>query len=267
MSHNLAEDKLLTTLQALNELGKKHKIPWVDAAIKAGYRSDLNTFMLKLKTGDDNERAEIKRVLRVWGAMLKERTQKVEEVRGTSPKFVAPVKTIALLHDSVKEYIGLSVEEHNLILAKHNEWRKKYGAEPLKNDERIARTAQAWANHLLAHNKWEHSVSRTAAGLEGSLGENLAEQSGTNRAFKPNHEWPVNDWGEEVKDYDLVNKTAKPKAGMTGHFTQVVWKSTKLVGSGYAAAIDKDNKYREVWVCNYYPSGNFIGQHAKNVGF
>lgn len=49
---------------------------------------------------------------------------------------------------------------------------------------------------------------------------------------------------------------------IAGHFTQVVWKSTKYVGMGIA----KSNTHGSVViVANYLPPGNFIGQFKTNV--
>lgn len=52
-----------------------------------------------------------------------------------------------------------------------------------------------------------------------------------------------------------------PLSTYTGHFTQVVWKSSREVGLGRAQA--KDGKWL---VCaNFYPAGNYIGHNAENV--
>jgi PadR family transcriptional regulator len=43
--------------------------------------------------------------------------------------------------------------------------------------------------------------------------------------------------------------------GVCGHYTQIVWSNTREVGCGVA----RDSN-REVWVCNYNPPGNWIGE-------
>jgi pathogenesis-related protein 1 len=45
-----------------------------------------------------------------------------------------------------------------------------------------------------------------------------------------------------------------------GHYTQVIWRNTKEVGCGYAQCLDKRGLTDEIWVCNYDPPGNFVGQ-------
>jgi len=45
-----------------------------------------------------------------------------------------------------------------------------------------------------------------------------------------------------------------------GHYTQVVWSGTTHVGC--AAAIDASCEWAQVWVCQYSPPGNYMGQTA-----
>ena len=47
-----------------------------------------------------------------------------------------------------------------------------------------------------------------------------------------------------------------PQNGFCGHFTQVIWKDTQVVGCGKASAADKTVYI----VCNYYPIGNRAAQ-------
>ena len=46
-----------------------------------------------------------------------------------------------------------------------------------------------------------------------------------------------------------------------GHFTQVVWKSTREMGFGFA----KSRNGSWYYCCNYYPAGNFAGERTDNV--
>jgi hypothetical protein len=47
----------------------------------------------------------------------------------------------------------------------------------------------------------------------------------------------------------------------TGHFTQVVWKSSKSISVGVA----KGRGGTTFVVVNYYPPGNYKGQFSANV--
>ncbi len=65
-------------------------------------------------------------------------------------------------------------------------------------------------------------------------------------------------WYNEKFDYKFnSNKYIKD----TGHFTQLVWKSTELVGFGYST----DEKGKIYFVANYYPAGNIFNEFDKNV--
>ena len=84
-------------------------------------------------------------------------------------------------------------------------------------------------------------------------GENLAQ--GTSGSYSPAQF--VNDWYSEISQYDFTSNTP---SGETGHFTQVVWKSTKHVGCGIASCSGND-----LLVCQYSPAGNYDGQYLDNV--
>ena len=116
----------------------------------------------------------------------------------------------------------------------------------------IAKIAQAYADNLasqgciLVH-------SHTAG-----YGENIAEFGG--KAATP--EEVVTAWASEGACYTYGPITANDSCpctpssgGACGHYTQVVWRGTTEVGCGVATCPGK-----EVWVCNYKPPGNILGQ-------
>ncbi|MEM7059768.1 MAG: CAP domain-containing protein [Pseudomonadota bacterium] len=129
------------------------------------------------------------------------------------------------------------------VLALHNRLRAQHCVPALAWSDRLAQTAQAWADRCV----FEHS--------NGNLGENLA--SGTAGAFSP--ESHVQSWYDEISSYDFA--TGQSRDGQAvGHFTQVIWAETTQVGCGWARCGGE-----EMLVCNYAPAGNFIGQEAQNV--
>jgi uncharacterized protein YkwD len=127
------------------------------------------------------------------------------------------------------------------IVDAHNRWRSRVGVAPLQWSPQLANYAQEWANHLASTGQFDHRTS-------GQYGENLFWGSG--RRFSATE--VVNDWGNEVKDYDYANNSCR---GICGHYTQIVWKQTTEVGCGVARSGNE-----EVWVCNYNPRGNRRGQ-------
>ena len=50
-----------------------------------------------------------------------------------------------------------------------------------------------------------------------------------------------------------------------GHFTQVVWKSSKQIGCAVAVGPWKTFTNSYYVGCNYLPVGNVLGQYSKNV--
>jgi uncharacterized protein YkwD len=133
------------------------------------------------------------------------------------------------------------------VLQAHNERRKRHCAPPLKWSNELSRVAEVWAGRLARRGcPLEHSDTR--------YGENLA--AGTQGGFSP--EDFVELWYREVDKY----RFARGKFSMaTGHFTQLVWRSTRQVGCALAAC----NNGLEVLVCNYDPAGNVDTQFTDNV--
>ncbi len=127
------------------------------------------------------------------------------------------------------------------IVAAHNVVRSKIGVSPLVWSNDMAKVARDWANTLLATGAFEHRTDH-------QYGENLLEASG----FEPTPAQVVDAWASEAKDYQY---SANSCSGVCGHYTQLVWRDTKIVG----CAMVRDAK-REIWVCNYAPYGNIVGQ-------
>ncbi len=115
------------------------------------------------------------------------------------------------------------------------------GTAPLAWSERLAARAQEWADFLLASKKFVHRPNPI-------YGENLFEITGGGASAAE----VVNDWAGESRDYDYKSNKCR---GVCGHYTQIVWSTTKEVGCGVARGGG-----REVWVCNYDPPGNWVGK-------
>lgn len=128
------------------------------------------------------------------------------------------------------------------MLAAHNLYRARVGTTSLAWSEQLATRAQQWADTLIQRNAF--TPRRDGA----PVGENLFEISG-------GRETPANvvaAWMSEAANYNYETNSCSARCG---HYTQVIWKTTKLVGCGVAG-----NGKREVWVCDYYPPGNVVGE-------
>lgn len=127
------------------------------------------------------------------------------------------------------------------MLAAHNAVRDQVAVPPLVWSTELSEYAQQWADTLLKKEGFSHRGQRR-------YGENLFEISG--QYATP--EEVVSAWAAEARSYNYKTNTC---SRICGHYTQVVWRDTKTVGCGVAR-----NKKRELWVCNYDPPGNIIGE-------
>lgn len=135
------------------------------------------------------------------------------------------------------------------ITNRHNYWRAKVRTSPVVWSDQLATFAQAWANELAKRGcEMKHRPSKGK--WNGSAyGENIYWSSG----LKNQPEDVVDAWASEVVYYDSI--LGKCKDGVCGHYTQLVWKKTTEVGCGMSKCGNQ-----EIWVCNYNPPGNYIGQ-------
>lgn len=135
------------------------------------------------------------------------------------------------------------------ITDRHNHWRNKVGVKPLTWSKELEDFAQKWANELARRGcDMEHRPN--GGPWDGSkYGENIYWSDG----MKNNGDNVVDEWASEIQYFDT--KTGKCKGGVCGHYTQVVWSNTTQVGCGMAKCGSQ-----EIWVCNYSPPGNYIGQ-------
>ncbi len=127
------------------------------------------------------------------------------------------------------------------MLAAHNEIRARLAVPPLRWSDRMAARAQDWASRLLREREFYHRPNPT-------FGENLFEITGS----RATPDQVVGVWASEARDYSYRSNTCQ---SVCGHYTQVVWNATREVG----CAVARDPG-REVWVCNYDPPGNWVGE-------
>lgn len=136
----------------------------------------------------------------------------------------------------------ITEEQKEEILNQHNYYRQLQGAANLVWSDKLQSEAQQWANYIakkdiMAHSKMEY-------------GENIYMSTANVSAKRP-----VDAWASEEQYYN-GETISHQNYTLFGHYTQLIWSETTQVGCAYA--ISKTGKY--YWVCEYYPSGNFIGQ-------
>ena len=133
------------------------------------------------------------------------------------------------------------------LLKWHNYYRSMHGVSKLTWNTDLERLAKNWARHLAQRNRMYHRPNNTK-------GENIHWSKG----YTPSSKRPVKNWYDEIAQYSYSNPGFSYR---TGHFTQVIWKSTKELGCGWATARDGGIYV----VCNYDPPGNYLGRFRENV--
>lgn len=158
--------------------------------------------------------------------------------------------TTSLLTSLLPSFLIINpIESINIPIALNyiNRFREMHQVEPLIHDREITKVSTEWAQTIIDTGKFEHSTT--------DYGENIAY------TYSPNHYnsfvRATNMFYNEVKDYNYSN----PVFGYnTGHFTQLVWSSSKKIGIGMVS-----NDTITVLVLNFFPHGNVGGQFVNNV--
>ena len=153
------------------------------------------------------------------------------------PGKAASLFWLALMAASPASESGFTRE----FLEAHNSIRADVDLPPLRWSPRLAAVAHEWATTQIVRSQFRHSRL--------GHGENIFEIRGGR--VSPSD--VVDAWASEVHDYDPRTNTCRgPKCG---HYTQIVWRGTTTVGCGMARS-----SFRQVWVCEYDPPGNVVGQ-------
>lgn len=127
----------------------------------------------------------------------------------------------------------------------------------------LAEFAQEWSDELASRcGVIEHRD-------QNRYGENIALR-GSTRVTEPfSPEEAVAGWAAEDACWEFGTIQGSERCDAVcaadinsngcGHYTQIIWQNTRHVGCGYSTCQAERFTY-EVWVCNYDPPGNFIGQ-------
>ena len=136
------------------------------------------------------------------------------------------------------------------MIAAHNAARRRYGVAPLAWDNGLARDAENYARQLARTNRFEHDRQAGRAPMQG---ENLFR--GTRDAYSY-----ADMIGLLVAEGQYFRRGVFPNVSTTGnvshvgHYTQIVWPTSKRVGCAVAS-----NRANDFLVCRYLPAGNVVG--------
>ncbi|XP_023712757.1 venom allergen 5 [Cryptotermes secundus] len=165
---------------------------------------------------------------------------------------------------------GLSCTDRQAILEAHNKARQtvalgRVPGQPAASrmlemvwDEELAAVAQRWADKCTLAHDGARDVSRFP------VGQNIAVTwtTRTNAGAAPDFRRQIMGWFNEVRQYGFYSPFRKG----TGHYSQLVWGDTYLVGCGYSHYYDPSRGYTKLYVCNYGPGGNVIGAQPYLAG-
>jgi pathogenesis-related protein 1 len=151
---------------------------------------------------------------------------------------------------------ALDNSEQSQMLAVHNQYRAQVGVAALSWSASLAHTAQEYANKLKASQGCAPSHSQATG-----LGENIFWASARVYSDGKTEPQPITQaqvahaWGSEQAHYSYAVNTCA-RGQICGHYTQMVWQTTTAIGCGHAVCADDS----QVWVCNYTPQGNYVGE-------
>jgi uncharacterized protein YkwD len=135
------------------------------------------------------------------------------------------------------------------MVAVHARARARVGLPPLVWSGRLTADAQGWADTLARTGGFRHAD-------QADEGENL--WMGTRGAYR--YAEMAGYWVGEGRNF---TGPAHPFVSRTGdwhdvgHYTQIVWGATRLIGCALAR-----NRRDDILVCRYWPAGNVEGEAA-----
>ena len=135
----------------------------------------------------------------------------------------------------------------------HNYYRKLHGVGEVERDSELEKIAQNSAKEIAEYEGIE--LKKTTEKYEGNnVCENIFI---TARDF--NGKKVVDEWYSTIKYYNF-NKPVSFKPELADRFINVIWKSTKKIGCGYAV-----NDGYHFATCVYYPCDNCDTLFSENV--
>ncbi|XP_019866649.1 scoloptoxin SSD976 isoform X2 [Aethina tumida] len=169
---------------------------------------------------------------------------------------------------------GVSDYEKQVILDMHNKMRQlvangQVGGQPpaanmmeMKWDNELAARAQRWVDQC----NEDHDPSRHESRF--TVGQNIATTWTTKTPeswndMRSDFPYAIGKWFDEAKYF----RFGGVGGGVTGHYTQMMWATTNLVGCGYGFYYDPAKGYTKNYVCNYGPGGNVIGHTPYQKGY
>ncbi|XP_055704624.1 uncharacterized protein LOC129802664 [Phlebotomus papatasi] len=137
----------------------------------------------------------------------------------------------------------------------HNEYRARHAAPALTVSTELCEWAQNWANHLASTNEFYYRSDK-------NLGQNLFCCPISALVTDLTGQEVASYWYSTVRRYNYFKEPRLLHTNVNaGHFTQMVWRSSRYFGVGKATS-----KTGKIFVVAYYfPPGNLVGAFQQNV--
>jgi uncharacterized protein YkwD len=161
---------------------------------------------------------------------------------------------------------GVTGEMKKKVLDLHEKYRKQEGASNMQSfvwNDKLARLAQDWSDRC----NWGHRTHDTFQASDygfKSVGENIWAFSDHSRTIP---DQPIEDWYNEKNYYNFDSMQCSKEP--CGHYTAVVWSSTREIGCGYTECPTLNGagfNNGVYFVCNYGPGGNNYGVQPYKKG-
>ncbi|XP_056633701.1 uncharacterized protein LOC130899229 [Diorhabda carinulata] len=137
----------------------------------------------------------------------------------------------------------------------HNVYRQRHSAPPLTMSSELCYLAQTWANHLAHTNRFYYRIDK-------EIGQNLFCRPSNGLVQEISGQEVATYWYSAVRQYNYGKEPDCLHVNVNaGHFTQMVWVSTRFCGVGKA----RGRSGKLVVVAHYLPHGNVSGAYLENV--
>ncbi len=198
--------------------------------------------------------------------------EKIQDVVDDAKDFISNDTEVA--SDGRDGNVTQNIQE---LLNVHNKARSELnaGINDLKWSDSLAHDAQTYADSLAKSGRFEHDPNNNPNDISkrysnGIYGENLYASSRSTSLREAAQAWvdekQYYTYGKVVDSSVEVDNTcvdAVDKYGnkiLCGHYTQIIWKDTTIVGCAKSPYSTGSFAGGEVVVCKYQTPGNYIGQ-------
>ncbi|XP_026474421.1 uncharacterized protein LOC113378110 [Ctenocephalides felis] len=230
--------------EALENLRKKIS----PALLRKDYGGTLDNALDNAKEKDDEDERPLTREEARKQAQLDNRPQLLQKILHT--------RSLCLVSEG--EEGCTAWQDSDFIsdaLCWHNVYRQRHGAPALTMSPELCSFAQTWANHLAHTNKFYYRSDR-------EVGQNLFCRPANVIQTEVTGQEVSTYWYGAVKQYDFFKEPDVLHANVNaGHFTQMVWASTRHFGIGKA----RSRSGKILIVAHYAPPGNISGYFSDNV--